>query len=393
MKNFKMEKADKAKIEFLENIRHDIQTPLSGIIGLSEIIKNQTMDSNIKEFTEDLAASTHALLDLLNKILETIKIGAGEIPMIKKKFNLQKKLNKVIVLNQPKAHQKNIALLFEHDPAIPKYFMSDPTRVHRIALELVTNALKFTQTGHVKVSTHLVKHDAKTAVITIQVEDTGIGISLEKQDSIYTQFKRLAPSYQGFYKGIGVGLSMVKQFVDDLEGELSVKSQLGVGSTLTVVLRLKKSLLDKSLGHETHTISTPSTVIPPAESAGKHAVLVVEDNVPAASAATRLFADLDCQVTLVNTGEQAIELAKKNRYDLILMDLGLPGIDGYETTLQIRSNESAELPTPIIALTAHTEEEEKSDYLHMGMDSVLAKPLLREKAIEILNLFVWEQKK
>src|SRR5262249_47226212 len=146
----KAEAANRAKTEFLENMRHDIRTPLTGIMGFATIIRDEVNDPKIKEYADNLTASSQALLDLLNEILEAVKLNSGEVPLVKKKFDLKKRLSDVIKLNQAKAHQKRIDLVFDYDEKIPPYVIGDPTRLHRLALELIVNALNFTQKGTVK---------------------------------------------------------------------------------------------------------------------------------------------------------------------------------------------------------------------------------------------------
>jgi PAS domain S-box-containing protein len=246
----KAEAADKIKTAFLENMRHDIRTPLAGITGFAETIKDETTEPKIKEYAANLVTSSNALSSLLDSVLEATNVGSGEIPLLKKKFSLQEELDGVIQLNQAKAHQKNLELLFDYDPAIPKHLIGDPTRLHRIALELVTNALNFTEKGHVRLSAQLAKGNKEDAIVKIVVEDTGIGIEPAKQQELYVRFKRFAPSYEGISKGFGLGLYVTKQFIDDLLGELYVESQVGVGSKFTAIIKLKKPLLGELLNNE-----------------------------------------------------------------------------------------------------------------------------------------------
>jgi PAS domain S-box-containing protein len=241
------EAANRAKTEFLENMRHDMRTPLAGITSFAETIQNEATNPKIKGYAANLVTSSNALSGLLNSVLEVINVGSGEIPLLKKNFSLQEKLDEVIALNQAKAHQKNLKLLFDYDPAIPKYLIGDPTRLHRIALELVTNALNFTERGYVRLSTQLAKDNKEDAIVKIIVEDTGIGIESAKQQELYVRFKRFAPSYEGIAKGFGLGLYVIKQFIDDLQGELYVESQTGIGSKFTAIVKLKKPLLDRGI--------------------------------------------------------------------------------------------------------------------------------------------------
>lgn len=282
------EAANDAKTEFLENMRHDIRTPLTGITGFANIISDEVKDPKIKEYVDNLSASSDALLNLLNEILEIIDINSGNAPIVTKKFNLKKRLEDVVLLYKAKSKQKNIEFSADFDSAIPQYLIGDSTRTHRIALELIANAFNFTKAGFVKLTTQLSKAEGRELIIKLMVQDSGIGIDSDKQEAIFVQFKRLTPSYKGLYKGAGLGLSIVKQFVDDLGGEIYVESSLGTGSIFTCILPYKKALLDESFGSE---VVLPDPLISENENSVyqaaslceekqllKSTVLVVEDN-------------------------------------------------------------------------------------------------------------------
>ena len=338
------EAANKAKTEFLENIRHDIRTPLVGIAGCAHAIKDNIDDPHkielIKEYADSLITSSYALTILLNEILETIKVTQGEIPLVKKKFDLKEKLHTIIDLTQAKAHQKNLALILEHDSQIPHYLIGDHPRIHRTILELVTNALNFTSNGYVKLSTKLSQRNEKNIIVKISVADTGIGISSNKQEEVFTRFKRLTPSYEGIYPGVGLGLARVKQFIDDLEGEIYIESKAGKGSIFTCVIPLKEALLDEQLGADTAHIEMSkeelfrAQVKPP--SSELISILLVEDQLIPAKVTELLLAGLNCTIDIAKNGQLALEYAKSNHYELILMDIGLPDKSGKEVTRQIR---------------------------------------------------------
>lgn len=400
----KAEAANKAKTEFLENMRHDIRTPLIGITGFANIIKEEASDPKIKEYVENLTASSYALLDLLNEIIEVIKVNSGEVPLLKKKFDLKKRLQDVVTLHQAKAHQKHIKLLFSYDSKLPPYVIGDPTRIHRIALELVANALNFTDHGSVSMTVKRAKAGKKKLVVKIIVEDTGIGIAPEKQQEIFLKFTRLTPSYEGIYKGAGLGLAIVKQFLNELGGEIYVESALDKGTKFTCVIPLKQPLLDEKFGCDDSTIALPyqhrndvtALKVTPTENthtSSHHSpvsrILLVEDHAIAAKVVTHMLSDLECKVDVAPDGNTAMQLMQENNYDLIFMDIGLPKMNGYEVTKRIRLCElSKGTHIPIIALTAHLDEENKQRCIEAGMNAVLAKPLVKEKAEDILNAFV-----
>lgn len=396
------EAANKAKTEFLENMRHDIRTPLTGIAGFANIIKDEIQDPKIKEYVENLTASSQALLDLMNEILEAIKINSGEIPRLKKKFDLKKRLEDVIKLNQAKAQQKRIQLIFDYDPHIPCYVLGDSTRIHRLVLELIVNALNFTEVGSVKLTAKLAKNQRRDCVIKIIIEDTGLGIDKTKQEEIFLQFKRLTPSFEGIYKGTGLGLAIVKQFLDDLDGEIYVDSQIGSGSTFTCIIPLKKALLDESDGSDPEPILitpnlnsasmpplVPEVIINVPTEQKKSAILLVEDNAIAATVVTAMLKQLNCRIDCAIDGKAALQLQQDHVYDLIFMDIGLPDMSGYDVTKKIRMLEIQKgVHIPIIALTAHVDEENKQYCIEAGMNAVLSKPLVREKAEDMLNAFI-----
>ena len=256
----KSEAANQAKTEFLANMRHDIRTPLSGIVGFSEILKSEVSDPRIKEYADNLIASSHALLGLMDEVLEAIKVSSGEIPLLKKKFSLADTLTSIIQLYAAKAAEKKLDLSLSLDTNLPQFVIGDKIRFHRIALELVGNALNFTAVGHVLIRVELAKQEPQSLAIRLTVSDTGMGIPKDKQQDIYVQFKRLTPSYQGIYKGSGLGLSIVKQFIDELGGEIYVNSSLGEGTVFNCLIPLQMPILEDA--SDVEQLDDLSTKIP-----------------------------------------------------------------------------------------------------------------------------------
>lgn len=396
--------ANQAKTEFLANMRHDIRTPLSGIVGCAQIIQSQASNAKkVSEFAGDLVQSSDALLEFLNKVLESIKVASGEIPLLKKKFDLHQALKLVIQLNQAKAAQKGLLLTLDYDKAIPAYVIGDPIRVQRIILELVTNALKFTQMGEVKLTVKLMKHESHQLVVKMVVSDTGIGIPVDKQQDLYTRFKRFVPSYEGIYSGVGLGLSIIKQFLDDLQAEIYLESQPKQGASFTCLIPFQEPLLMDSFGIEENDLpslealttaqfiksATNEFVVDKLSVSTGSRVLVVEDQAIPAKIAQNILSKLHCQVDIAIDGEEALQQINQENYDLIFMDIGLPGNDGCEVTRRIRLKQWRRNPSvPIIGLTAHVEAENKRRCLEAGMEAVFTKPLTPEKAVEILGAFV-----
>ena len=235
--------ANNAKTEFLNNMRHDIRTALTGIVGFSELLKNECNIEKIRVFTKSLYQSSNELLRFLNEVLESVQVGSGEIPLFHKRFSLNEILEKVISLHQSIALNKNLDLRLDLDPAIPHYLIGDPIRIYRIILELLANALKFTDEGQVRITTSLAKRFEQQLILKIAIEDTGVGIPLDKQSQLFVRFKRLMPSYEGIYKGMGLGLFIVKQFIEDINAEIELVSIEGKGSRFVCIIPLKIPLL------------------------------------------------------------------------------------------------------------------------------------------------------
>jgi two-component system aerobic respiration control sensor histidine kinase ArcB len=243
----KAEIANTAKNAFLENMRHDIRTPLSGIIGFAELLRNEKNPDKIGNYTNKLVASSTELLNFLNEILESIHIASGEIPLVHRQFNLKDIFKSLSNLYQPKAHEKQLTLEFHFDEKISPYLIGDPVRIYRVILELLGNALKFTQEGRVDIYAKISKKNDEDIIIQIEVKDTGAGISSENQHELFVRFKRFTPSSQGIYQGSGLGLSIVKQFIEDLQGEIYYDTKNTTGAKFICLIPLKEALLQKKL--------------------------------------------------------------------------------------------------------------------------------------------------
>lgn len=402
------EAASQAKTEFLENMRHDIRTPLSGIVGCARIIQAKPNDpEKVSEYAYDIIQSSEALLNFLNRILEGIKVATGEMPFLKKKFNFKKNIQAILDLNQSFAAKKNLKLTLDVDEKIPPYLVGDPVRLQRIILELVANALRFTQQGGITIQIKLKKQESQQVVIEINISDTGIGIPADKQDEIFSRFTRLTPSHQGIYKGLGLGLSIVKQFVDDLSGEIYVKSHLKQGTTFTCILPFQKPLIMDDVGVEDTPLSLEGEVScrkkkreMTSDTTDRHhdvnsaqrKVLLVEDDKLAAKIAHSILSELNCVVDIATNAKTALQKIREQDYHLILMDIGLPDMDGISLTHRIRLQQWQQTNiTPIVGLTAHIDVENRQCCLDAGMNTVILKPLRKESALELLKAFIPDQ--
>lgn len=404
------EAASKSKSEFIANMSHDIRTPLTGLLGMAKIIQQEVSSEKGKEATENLLIAANTLLELHNSIIEFSKLESGELSVCDAKFSLKALVDGLVALTLPAAQEKGINLQIDYDERIPNSLIGDKTRIHRILLNLVGNAIKFTQVGGVNIFIKLAKITDKDVILKLIVKDTGIGIPQDKQQIIFSRFSRLSPSYTGIYKGYGLGLSIVKQFVSELDGEIDVVSKEGEGSTFTCILPLKRALLDEADDQELKVGSAifdvelkeqpiiqekkPDFKLKELQRAEGQAqdqlrVLVVEDNKLAQLAATHQLEQIGCAVDIAGNGEDGLSLAMTNHYDLIFMDIGLPDKSGCEVTAEIRKWEKDKgKHTPIVALTAHVDKSNRQECLVVGMEDVLTKPLDAQKAQEVFEKYV-----
>ena len=334
---------------------------------------------------------------LMDEVLEAIKVSSGEIPLLKKKFSLADTLTSITQLYAVKASEKKLGLSLVLSENSPQFVIGDKIRFHRIVLELVGNALNFTTTGHVAIQAALAKQEPQSLAVRLTVSDTDMGIPKDKQQDIYVQFKRLTSSYQGIYKGAGLGLSIVKQFIEELGGEIYVDSDSGRGTVFTCLIPMQMPILDDASGIEqgddlftkipySFPLQNQTLTIEPLSSNNATSrVLMVEDNFVAQTVAKTLLTGMDCQVDVAVCGNDALALCEQHHYDLIFMDIGLgEGIDGYEVTQCIRSKLDTTPHIPVIALTAHGADESRQRCIEAGMDAVLTKPLTRAHALDII---------
>ncbi|AAO90323.2 PAS domain-containing hybrid sensor histidine kinase/response regulator [Coxiella burnetii] len=417
----KAEAANKAKSEFIANMSHDIRTPIAGMLGMLQDLLNvaeETKTSSnasilnvietVQRDSELLMGATDELLQLCNEILEVIRLESGKESEQSEAFDLRELIKRTIELLQPVAHQKKLTLACEVDEGIPQYLDGIRMYLSRTLLNLISNALKFTENGFVKVKVRLSDKTnshyrvGDKATIQIAVEDTGMGIPRDKFDTIFEHFSRLTPSYEGLYKGAGLGLYTVKRYVDAMGGEITVDSEVGKGTCFTVIIPFTVADHAERTNEPLRLPKTPKRIdlkanvfaegAKPSETA--LSVLVVEDNALAATAVAVVLKPFNCAVDFAESGAQAIEKARKGIYDLILMDVGLPDISGIEATQRIRAMEDkAKAQVPIIALTGHADNGEKrQECLEAGMQEVLSKPLQRLAIESTLEQFIFRAK-
>ena len=404
----KAEAANHAKTEFIANMSHDIRTPLNGVISVSEILRKMAYSQEDKEYGEMIYVASQRLLELLNSVLDVAVLEhVNENDIHTETFNVYDLLKHLCGLMQASSHAKGIELKLEMSKNLPHYLMSDRLKVQRIIQNLLGNAIKFTHQGYIRLHAKLLSKSKNIARIQFCVEDTGIGIPKHQQSQIFERFFRATPSYEGVYQGHGVGLYIVKKFVRLLGGEVEVLSKEGEGTQFFFSLKMKigkeedaKPILYEEATRQKilKTIKIKSKVEPvlsklpiKEKSLDSLHILLVEDNAIASKAAGILLEDLGCCVQTADNAEAGISLFKGQFFDLVIADLGLPGIQGDEMTSLLRYWEKIfqKNPTPIVALTAHANDQIKNNCLLAGMNQVYMKPL-DEPLLE--NILKWAKK-
>jgi len=418
----KAEAANHAKSLFIANMSHDIRTPLTGIIGMGQIIKKQAEKDAVRQDAQHLVAAGQSLLDMLNEVVDIVQMDVTQQPVASEKFDFFLLINKIMDLMLPAVRSKKIKLERCLNDNIPQYLIGDSVRIYRILLNLIGNAIKFTSKGSVTISADIEEENKKIITLKLSVKDTGIGIPTEKHNEIFSQFTRLSPSYEGIYQGSGLGLFIVKNFTDELGGEIYVESEPGKGSNFVCLIPLKKTLLQgsaqglknlftrvklpKVFGQPQESVElvapvsdsvsekTPSSATVSSSSTDGLPVILVEDNKLAQIVGRSLLEDLGCNVKVASTGEEALAVFKEGNWGLIFMDLGLPDQDGYSVTRAIREWEKGKKERiPIIALTAHVNEKEEQQCYDAGIDVVLRKPLSEEAATALIDRFILSDEK
>ncbi len=365
------EAAARAKSEFLANMSHEIRTPLNGVLGMTELAVAEAGNSKVKEYLDIVRTSGLSLLQIINDILDLSKIEAGRMTVESVPFNLHQVLAHAAALFKPTADGKKLSLALQYPDNAPRCFVGDGTRVRQIILNLVSNALKFTERGGVSIEVQISPLEEQRALVRIAVVDTGVGIPLEAQSKLFQSFTQADASTTRRFGGTGLGLAISRQLCKLMGGTMGLTSQPGQGSTfwLELPLPITESVPEEEVSARAPLHSDPN--------AAPLRVLLAEDNLVNQKVAGRMLERLGVEVDIVGNGFEAVTKVKEQRYSLILMDCQMPLCDGYEATSAIRAWErSAQLsPIPIIALTAHALPGDRQRCLQAGMDDYLTKPL------------------
>jgi CheY-like chemotaxis protein len=375
------EDAVRSKQQFLSNMSHEIRTPMNAILGFTKVLLKTDLTDKQKEYLTAIKISGDALTVLINDILDLAKVDAGKMIFEKIAFKMATSISAMIHIFETKIQEKNLKLIKNYDNRIPVIVLGDPVRLHQIVLNLVSNAVKFTNEGEIEVSVQLISEDEENVIIEFAVSDTGIGIAKEKMEHIFENFQQASSETARLYGGTGLGLAIVKKLVETQGGTITVKSKPKEGSTFSFVLPFKKTKAD--------TVSETEIVELDAEIKNIK-VLVVEDMVLNQLLMKTLLDDFGFEHDIAGNGKMAIEKMQNKTYDIILMDLQMPEMNGFEATRYIRNQMKSQVP--IIALTADVTTVDLEKCKAVGMNDYISKPvderLLYGKMVELSKKYL-----
>jgi signal transduction histidine kinase/CheY-like chemotaxis protein len=373
----KAEKASHARSEFLSTVSHELRTPLNAINGITHLLLEENPKKSQMHYLESLEFSGNYLTKFINDILEINKIESSKSQIENINFNLKLLLENIQSSLKELANINNNDFIFKIDSKIPNYLIGDPTKLSQILMNLINNALKFTHNGEVIVTASLVSLVEKNADISFEIKDSGIGIPEDKLESIFDSFSQGSIDINRKYGGTGLGLTIVKKIVELLGGKINLKSKVNEGSIFTFELSFKIAKKPREIRIKNKEINNKSFV--------DKKILVVEDNKINQMITEKMLKNKGIQCEIIDNGEKAIEMCRNKNYDLILMDVHLPGINGTIATQQIRKFDTT---TPIIALTAISLNENREMLLSFGMNDVITKPFNPDDFYNVIDKYI-----
>ena len=371
------EKASMAKAQFLSTITHELRTPLYAVTGLTHLLLEESPTENQKEHLNSLKFSGEYLLSLINNILDLNKLEAKKVEVLDTSFNLEKRISDVLVALKNSADDRNTALHFEFDPDIPKKLKGDPLKISQILINLIGNSIKFTDNGDIWISVKRVNQVGQQVFLHFEIKDNGEGITKEKQTAIFDNFTQGSLQINRKFGGTGLGLSIVKNLLNLMNSEIHLESELGKGSTFSFDLKFEAFDTAQPIAKVTDD-NIPLTN----DLMHNKKILIVEDNKINQMITRKILEKHKVICDVADNGTIAIEKVKNNYFDLILMDIHMPGISGIEATIEIRKFDEN---IPIVALTAVTLDENLDEFYLNGFTDIIPKPYKTEEFFYKIN--------
>jgi signal transduction histidine kinase/ActR/RegA family two-component response regulator len=367
------------KENFLANMSHEIRTPLNSILGFTNLLKRKKLEPDSTEFVASIQAAGENLLSIVNDILDLSKIEAGMMRIVASPFSVRGLVHSLVTLFSEKVKEKGLTLSSKIDADIPDTLIGDATRLTQILVNLIGNALKFSEEGGILIEIHMRQRTENVIHLGFTVSDQGIGIDQEKITAIFERFNQAEDSITRNYGGTGLGLSIVKNLIALQNGKIDVQSEPGKGTSVT--FSIPYTIAEEQITDPSHfpTDLTKTRIHSPLN------ILVVDDNVMNQSLMKHLLSQWNASFDVVSGGDEAIRILKEKKFDLVLMDIQMPGMDGYTTTRHIRENLGLQLP--IIAMTAHAMAGEREKSLSQGMNEYISKPINENDLLALISKF------
>ncbi len=381
------EAANRAKTAFLANMSHEIRTPLNGVLGMLQLLETTTLDDEQRDYIATALESGNILLQLLSDVLDLSKIEAGDMVLVESEFSLHEFISTSTRVFYGQARKQGLHLNWHITPELPDLLCADVGRMRQIMLNLLSNAIKFTSSGRIEVSVTGKQQSATQWQICLCVSDTGIGIAAEQLEQIFAPFTQVDESTTRRFQGCGLGLTIVKRLLDLMGGSIEAESVVNEGSQMYIYLPVHSRESCNSTTQPSLVVSDQHDLLAPS-----WRILVAEDQPTNQVLIRRILIKLGHQVEVVSDGNKVLERLRKVPFDLILMDVEMPQLDGIEATRIIRANKTADLPAaiPIIALTAHAIRGDPERCIACGMNDYLAKPVSFDNLAERINRLMAE---
>jgi CheY-like chemotaxis protein len=371
------EQATQAKSAFLASMSHEIRTPMTGVLGMADLLATEDLTTRQRRYVDVMRASGRHLLAVTNDILDYSRIEAGRLEVEQIDFSLPELLECMRSLLQPLALERDIELRFELPPAALPLLTGDPTRLQQVLLNLASNAIKFTPQGRVTVRLLAQPRGARAVLLRLEVQDTGLGIPREALEQLFTPFTQADASIARQYGGSGLGLAISKRLAEAMGGTLDAASTPGLGSVFTLELALPVASSQAGAGQTAAAVAAVAPL----------RILVAEDNGINRDILQAALAARGHQLQFACDGNEALDLVQRHPFDLVLMDVQMPGLDGVEATRRIRQLDSPVRGIPVIALTANVLASEQERFLRAGMNECLAKPIDWERLFAAIGRY------